>query len=415
MRFVEFFIPNFIDMFVVVACIVTAHLVIGKVSKNHRLGADKFLLIKLYYYHLAFAVIYMLYILNNGGDSIGYWRPPTRFIALNSSFLKLHQPGSSFVHFIAYPFSQVMGISLWGGTFIFSLVGYFGFVCIYLTLRSILKVNPTLFGYKVLPAVLFLPNMHFWSGGVGKDTLIFFGLAMFIYALTNIRRNIPGLVASFYVIFFIRPHIAFVCLIAFGCALFLSSKGISAFTRIAFIVVVATVFLIVSPVVMSFIGVEDDSIESYEDVANIRAKNLSRAKVGSSISMSSYPVPVKIFTFLYRPLFFDGGNLFGMVVSLENLFYLSLTLATIRGGVLRIMFRMPLVLKVCLLIVCATSFFMSSSLSNLGIIIRQKNMVMFMLVLTAVYILNELQWGSQSLRAGRLRRYAVPRAGKSAL
>lgn len=203
--------------------------------------------------------------------------------------------------------------------------------------------------------------------------------------------------------------------IAFGCALFLSSKGISAFTRIAFIVVVATVFLIVSPVVMSFIGVEDDSIESYEDVANIRAKNLSRAKVGSSISMSSYPVPVKIFTFLYRPLFFDGGNLFGMVVSLENLFYLSLTLATIRGGVLRIMFRMPLVLKVCLLIVCATSFFMSSSLSNLGIIIRQKNMVMFMLVLTAVYILNELQWGSQSLRAGRLRRYAVPRAGKSAL
>jgi H+/gluconate symporter-like permease len=48
---------------------------------------------------------------------------------------------------------------------------------------------------------------------------------------------------------------------------------------------------------------------------------------------------------------------------------------------------MPLFLKTAFFIVFSAAFFLSSSLSNLGIIIRQKNMVIFMLVLVAVYVL----------------------------
>jgi hypothetical protein len=39
----------------------------------------------------------------------------------------------------------------------------------------------------------------------------------------------------------------------------------------------------------------------------------------------------------------------------------------------------------------SAAFFMSSSLSNLGIIIRQKNMVMFMFLLVTFYTLSKLQ------------------------
>ena len=401
MRFVEFFIPNVLDLICLILFVTVANTVITAVSNKHHLGRDKGLLTKVYYYHLLFAFIYMLYILNNGGDSIGYWREPTRFIPFGAPAILLLKPGSSFIHFLTYPFSQILGLSLWGGTVIFSTIGYFGFVCIYLTCRKMLSYNPTLFGYRLLPLILFLPNMHFWSAGVGKDTVIFFALALFVYSLTNLKSNAIWLGVAFFLMFFIRPHIGFVCLVAFGCALLLSSKGVPVFVRVGFIVATVVLFVFVSPVVFSFIGVEQESIETYEDVAAIRSKNLSRGSVGSSIAMSSYPLPLKMFTFLFRPLFLDGGGLFGLAVSIENAFYLALTLSLFRMGAFRELLKMPMAMKVCLLVVAATSFFMSSSLSNLGIIIRQKNMVMFMLVLVVLYVSSELTRKNQSKRFSR--------------
>ncbi|MEJ7645286.1 MAG: hypothetical protein WKF87_11870 [Chryseolinea sp.] len=407
MRFPQFFLPAILDLPIIIFTLVAAHGIINRVVKKHGLGAQKSLLIKLYYYHLLFCLIYVAYIFLFGGDAIGYWRPPVRFIREGASLFLLHEPGSSFIHFIVYPFSQILKLSLWGGTILFSLFGFGGFLCIYLTIRRNLKVNPTLFGYKLFPLVLFLPNMHFWSSGVGKDTIIFFALALFIYALTNVRQNIVGLVLSFYLAFFIRPHIALVMLIGAGMAVLLSSRGISTFMRLGLIAASIVIFVLISGSVFNFIGVEEDSVESYEDIANLRSKNLSRQSVGSSIELSTYSVPFRIFTFLYRPLFIDSGNALGLVVSFENLLYLMLTFAILKFKTLNELWVMPMVLKACFFIALATSYFLSSSLSNLGIIIRQKNMVMFMLLLVTLYVISQFQYRQQKMKQ-RPRNVVVP-------
>ncbi|MGC3947722.1 MAG: hypothetical protein QM762_25000 [Chryseolinea sp.] len=257
-------------------------------------------------------------------------------------------------------------------------------------------MNPTLFGFKLFPLILFLPNMHFWSAGIGKDTMIFFALALFIYCLLDVKRNIIGLITSFYLAFYIRPHIALVMIVGAGIALFISSRGISTFWRVSSIIAAVVVFYLISGTVFQFVGVQEDSIENYEDVASIRAKNLSRSNVGSAIAMSSYPVPFRIFTFFYRPLFVDSVNILGLVVSFENLIYLALTLSVFKGSVLRQFWRMPIVFKACIFISLATAYFMSGSLSNLGIIIRQKNMVMFMVVLVCMFMMSEARYATRS-------------------
>jgi hypothetical protein len=392
-----------IDIPFIILVIIAGHVIINIVSKRFKLGAGKTLLTRLFYYHLAFSIIYFFYVNANGGDSLGYWRAPVRFIHEWESPMLLHKPGSAYVHFITYPFSQLLGMSLFGGFILFTLFGFGGFICIYLTLRKTLTGNPKFLGVKLFPLILYLPNMHFWSSGIGKDAVIFFALSLFIYSLTNPKRNIPGLAFGFYLAFFVRPHIAFVMLIAFAIAIFLSSEGISVFWRVTFLVMAFGVFVAISDTVLSFIGVEEGEIENYEDIASLRSKNLSRSSVGSRIDITGYSAPMKVFTFLYRPLFLDANNIFGLVVSFENLFYLLLTLSVLfwpKSFVAA--FRMPMFLKAALLIAGATSFFMSNSLSNLGIIIRQKNMVMFMVLLVLLYMQCKIQFPTPKKRSSTL-------------
>jgi hypothetical protein len=151
------------------------------------------------------------------------------------------------------------------------------------------------------------------------------------------------------------------------------------------------VFLLISPAVFEFIGLDEESTDSLDEIADIRSNNLSRARVGSAIDISNYSMPMKIFTFLFRPLFFDAGNIFGLVVSFENLFYLSLLIPILRWRTLGRIMTMPMNLKAAFFILSSTAFFMSSSLSNLGIIVRQKNMVMFMFVLMTLYLISKAQ------------------------
>ncbi len=403
---VSVFIPSILDLPALILAILIGHAIINAVCKRHGNKVDRNLLTKLFYYHLAFSFIYIIYIMFFGGDARGYWLPPIRFIGPADSILRLHSPGSAFIHFLTFPLSQILGLSLWGGAALFSLFGFSGVVCIYLTMRKVLRVNPTLFGIKLFPLVLFLPNMHFWSSGVGKDSIIFFSLALFVYCLTDLKKNIPFLLMSFYLGYYVRPHIALVMVAGAAIALVLSSRGISPAARIGFFGLALTTMVLISSSVFTFIGVEED-IESYEDVTSIRSKNLSRGNVGSRIAISNMPVPLKILTFLYRPLIFDANNLFGLVVSFENLFYLTLTISVLRWRNIARVFRLPLPLMACGVMALATAYFMSGSLSNLGIIIRQKNMVMFMVVLISMYFLAEYQ---ARARAGitRVRKAARP-------
>jgi hypothetical protein len=254
-----------------------------------------------------------------------------------------------------------------------------------------------IFGYRLLPLILFLPNIHFWSGGIGKDSVIFFALTLFIFSLTNPLRNVPGIVTSFYLAYFIRPHIALLMLVGLAFSLLISTRGLSFFWRFVFIGTSIYVFFLISPAVFEFIGLEEN-LETLEDVSEVRSKNLSRANVGSGIDIRSYSIPMKILTFFFRPLFLDANNIFGFIVSIENLFYLIVAVAILRFRNLIEILRMPLHLKAGLFVLGSTVFFMSNSLSNLGIIIRQKNMVMFMFLMIAVYLISK----TEAEKAGRL-------------
>lgn len=121
----------------------------------------------------------------------------------------------------------------------------------------------------------------------------------------------------------------------------------------------------------------ENPLESFDEFAETRAGHL--AKAGSGVDMSSYPLPVKLFTFWFRPLFFDASGALALYISLENLLYLLLTWKLVDKDFIPFLKKSSSMVKMSLVIFLSSSVALSFVMSNLGIVIRQKSQVMYFL------------------------------------
>jgi hypothetical protein len=126
--------------------------------------------------------------------------------------------------------------------------------------------------------------------------------------------------------------------------------------------------------VLKFAKIEEASIDSFNNFASNKASLLNKSYTGSAIDISSYPYPVKIFTFLFRPFFFDINSIPSLLASIENMILLILTISFFRSNPITSFKKAPFVIQglVYFLIIGAMTF--SQSLGNLGIMIRMRNM-----------------------------------------
>ena len=126
-------------------------------------------------------------------------------------------------------------------------------------------------------------------------------------------------------------------------------------------------------------------IEDFLSFANERSKDLSKASSG--VAMAQYSLPEKIFTFWFRPLFLDAPGILGVIVSIENLIYLLLFGKILKKSFFQFLRNAPANVKSSLVIFIMTSFAMTFIMSNLGIMIRQKTMIMYFMFFVIYYFL----------------------------
>ena len=327
----------------------------------------------LWLYHLLFSLVFYIYTSNNAADANFYWR-----MAKGSSetLLDLYLskgPGTSFMFVFNYFPAKILDLSIFAGTMIYSLIGFVGFYFFYRIIDDAIPFNFSFKGYNLFPLLLFLPSMHFWAGGVGKDTLLFFSIGMFGFALLKIGKRIPLLVLSVFLSYMVRPHIVILMLMAFGCA-FLISRKLPAYRRLFFFGVLIAISIVILPKVLQYVNVDEGTLEDIVSRSEAQAGSLSGQNIGSSIDISSYPFPLKVLTFLYRPLFFDIRGITSLFASFENVILIFLTYKIIRFKPVAAFRNAPIVIKGYLIFLIIGAMILSLSLSNLGIILRMKNM-----------------------------------------
>lgn len=307
------------------------------------------------------------------GDAIGYWRVPKQY-SFDSFFEGLFNgEGTMFMYAFNYIFSNLLNMSYLSNTLTYSLFGFMGMTLFYMIAVKTIPYTKIINGYALFPLLFFLPNLHFWSAGVGKDTTLFLCIALFAYGVMKPLKRIPLIVIGLAIAMAIRPHIVLFLFVGFGIAYVFGGK-VSGFQRILFSIVLIGGGIAILPSVMEFAKIEEASAAGFEQFATRKAEVLSRANTGSAIDISSYPFPLKVLTFWFRPLFFDARNLNGLIASIENLALVSLFIMAMAKKPLKAFKAAPFVIKGLVIFLIVGTLAFSQSLGNVGIMIRMRNM-----------------------------------------
>ena len=327
----------------------------------------------LYWYHMFFAGVYYTFAQFNASDSVGYYERPQ----LNyENWFAAYDTGTKFIDFVSYPFINYLHFSYEMMMVLFAWLGYLGFIFFYIFFKENTRYKHYFQGIDIISILIFLPNMHYWTSSLGKGSIIFFGLGMSIYGLSRLNTRKIALVTGLLVVYFVRPHVFLFMAVSIVVGLFTGRQKVPFYQKmLVFGGSVIALYLLYDEI-MAFANIDSDNIlESFDQFSEHRAVEL--AKAGSGLDTSNYPLILKLFTFWFRPLFFDAPGPVGLIVSFENLFYLILTVKLFQRGFIRFFRKSTALVKTSAVLFLGTSYALAGALSNLGIIIRQKSMVMY--------------------------------------
>lgn len=375
------------DFFVIV--FVISAVILGNNStaiKHHFPASLKNQLNYLFFFHLLFISLFTYYIQTFGGDSKAYWNfllPQSKF---NKNWFDYYGYGTDFMLFVCYIPSQVFKLSFFTGNFLFGTLGYIGLRYIFILCYTYFPANPKILSIRCLPAMFYLPNIHFWSAGIGKDSLCFWGIAGFIFFMQDRKRNLLPLFIFCAIVFHARPHVAFILMSSALMILFLSTK-VSVAYKVIFIVMTGAALFLLTGTLLNYLRLSDLNAETIGNYTNDRISALSRQSVGSSIDIANYSWPARIFSYLFRPLFFDAKNFFSLLSSVENFVYFILFASSIPYWRVRYFKILPSWVKIGLVAFVISTLVFANSLSNLGIIMRMKNMTFIYALIVATILI----------------------------
>ncbi|SOC80320.1 hypothetical protein SAMN06296241_1868 [Salinimicrobium sediminis] len=374
--------------FLIVLFFLLNQVIFGVYSHRHSFFEKKKLNL-LYLYHIIFYGVYSWYAYNNPSDSKRYFKVISSH---TGGWFDLFGTDTHFINFFSYPFYQI-GFSYDMLMVTFAWFGYLGFVYAYMFFREKIPVKVKVFrNIDLFSLILFLPNMHFWTASLGKGSAIFLGLMMFTYAIIKPKSRIILLILGSIIIYYIRPHVFM--FVAIGTVLgYMSGKEKLPFWQKALVFIsLGGALILVQDQILAVMNLQDSEniIADFQEQSEERAEDLSRS--GSGVDMSSYPIAFKLFTFWFRPLFIDAPNFLGIITSFENLIYLLLFIKILKKDFIKFIRRSPAIVKMSFVIFISTSFAMTFVMSNLGIIMRQKSMVMYFLFFVIYYYLAQKKY-----------------------
>jgi len=326
--------------------------------------------ISLYLWHSFFCIFYFWYSLNNTADS-------TLYYMISYSYGSGFNFGTAGIYYFVSFFTQVLNLSYGNVFLIFNIVGYIGLLSFASALQSV--TTGSRFDVRKYSALLlYLPGMSFWSTAIGKDALTFMAAGLITWAVLDVTRRWPAVAVS--ALFFLvpRPHMAGVLLLAFSLALLVSSN-LGIYKKISLLIVAIPVSLIAVQFGLNYAGLGDASdLSDVGDYFEVRqGHNLGG---GSSLDIAGMSLPLRLFTYLFRPLMFDAAGILGLVVSIENLILLFLTVGVVfrKKRTKSVLGRFEIVFFLTFVLI--SWFILANTTANLGIAIRQKTMFLPMLI-----------------------------------
>jgi hypothetical protein len=346
----------------------------------------------LFIYHILFAVLYYTYAQYYSSDSHAYFSKVFNN-ARGEEWSNYFKTGTPFIEFVGWPFIKVIDLGYESLMLLFSFFGYIGVMFFYLFFKENIRFKHNWLGTTLLPFVLFLPNMHFWTVSFGKGSLIFMGIGAFFYGISRPHRRWWLAALAIPIIYFVRPHMAFIFLAGVGLSLLTGAKDLKLQYKIPLFLSCFILLFFVYQNVFQYVGMDldEDLLEEGTMVTSKLANKLS-TKANSGVDISNYNIIQKIGVFVFMPLFFNANGVFGFFVSFENLFYVLIACQIFRGGFVKYILNSDFITKTSLICFVGSTIALAQISGNLGIAVRMKSMIMFLFLFVILKFMDYKEW-----------------------
>lgn len=373
-------IGGFLDAIVIAFCLFGVGYLIVRITNKYKVN-DRGIYLLLWIYHLVFTIAY--YIIGKAGagtmDSRMYYMKGVNSNAYYPMDIEFSL-GSDFLFWISDFIHRNFDLNYLAINMIFSSLGFIGLlmfldICYSVGYRKHMKY----FGVYLMPTLLFFPNIHIWTCQFSKDSVVFFGLMMIIYSLSKIKKSVILFCLGSFIVFMIRPHVYIMMGAALAATIIIWGKQ-SVYLKLPILLILMGVgYYAVTFFISKFFGILSFDIEAILNVLDSRrGYYVGKSYSGSSIDTSSYPYPLKVFSYLFRPIF-EKPNVNYFIMGIDNVFALFVASALFSKRFFYWMKRSPFIVKFCLLFVLVEVSFFANIFSNFGIAVRQKTMFIYAL------------------------------------
>jgi low affinity Fe/Cu permease len=230
--------------------------------------------------------------------------------------------GTDFVLFLNYPFIK-LGCPFWFGFLLYGMIGFLGIVMMIKWVELTIGKKLMLGNVNVLYLFFLMPNFHFWTANIGKESLMFFSIASLFYAMASRKFKSMTFIVATLLLLLIRPHVALMLLLAIVLVIIFDPKfNFKKRITILFTSFAALLLLFYMVLQLTKIKYFDWNRIMYFNDYSIRSFKHS----GSYVPMLNHNYFYRIFSFNFRPLFYDVKSFSGSVASIENLLTLIVCL-----------------------------------------------------------------------------------------
>ncbi|WP_114952851.1 hypothetical protein [Sphingosinicella terrae] len=330
--------------------------------------------------HIIAAIGYWLQSFESAMDAFTYYRDPFGFVR--------QDPFKEGTYFVVH-FVQLIRNTL-GGSFLdhFLFFQCFGMIAIALMIRSFVEIAESLEMTVPLPVyfVLFLPGLHFWTAGIGKDGPMIMAISLAAWCSLRIEKRLPWLALSLAIMVCIRPHITPFVMAGMVAALLLSKRADTK-VRLMLAPIAAAglvVFIGRAAASMNMTEVSVTSVTSFVETQQGFSEDY-----GSGAQLNTLPLPMKIFTLMFRPFWYDAEGLMGYAASAENTVLMAFVLYLLYNWkTVLYLFRHVFFVVYCATFSSMVIFSLALISYNVGLGQRMKMMAIppALLLLAAVYM-----------------------------
>lgn len=330
----------------------------------------------LYWWHTFFSLLYYIMSIVKIADTRAYF-------AAGQNPDWVLSVGTEFVNFLAGILVSVLGMGMLSTFIVF---GFLGYIAMILIAHLLIVYLPEEYGVEVdvriLYVVLFMPSLSYWSSALGKDALAFHACCLALFATVDLSRRKLLLLLAIFIMYMVRPHAAICMLIAVAVAMLFSS-GVSRSSRALVLLMVGGAMVMLWPYVVQYVGFEQKGGDIGEYLA--WRQGIRYEDAVTDVVLTDMSWPMRLFSYMFRPLFLDASSLLMLLGSLENMLLLFLFVRYLRDLLYVVISGGQLFFRYTVFYSGLMWVMLGNVTTNLGAAYRQKSMILPALLVLLVF------------------------------